>query len=47
MKKVIRFILAIVFTPVAIVWGFLDWLYESETDSLRNWKRHITLQNER
>ena len=42
MKKIIRFILAAGFTPIALSWMFLDWIYDSDTSSISNWKKHIT-----
>ena len=42
MKKTIRFVFAILFTPIAVVWAFLDWLYDAERSSIQNWKKHIT-----
>lgn len=44
MRKLIRFLLAVPFTPIALLWMFLDWLYETEQDSAREWKRCITLR---
>jgi hypothetical protein len=45
MRKIIRFIFAILFTPIAISWKFLDWLYESDMDSIKNWRKNITFKS--
>jgi len=44
MKKIIRFIGAIIFSPFAFIWMFLDWVYEKDYDSTEDWKRHITFK---
>jgi len=39
MKKIIRFLIALIVSPVLLFYFFLDWLYEEKTDY--SWFKHI------
>jgi len=43
-KKTIRFIGAVILSPLVFILMFLDWLYECDYDSTENWKRYITFK---
>lgn len=39
MKPLLRFLIALCFTPVALLWLLADWLYNADT--LEWWRRDI------
>lgn len=47
MKKLIRFIIALIFSPLLLALLFLDWVYETDNfdKEVDNWLKRLTFQD--